>query len=787
MKRKAHKRTLRAICVFTALLMAFQLIGCGDNAEDKPEETDAPVRQEAIWQGESFGEIASVTDGSPVYLVDYQEGIEDFPDLSGEDTDYIYSRYLGLYQDKIYLLTICSKYEWIEGEDGSTIQSIYEQKYFVCTYDLNTKERKSKEIPLEYYPESGVVTNDGEMLFFKKDSNEGIVEHYYAVYMDLSGNVDTMLDIYPAMEEFGVDPNNMLGYVEYDTRGYFYVRDPKRSRVAVIDETGTLIDTMEPALERAEAVAGSMKTWDGMVVFEAYGIKGTEKVTTLFWYDNEKQGISILGDIGAGGETAGQRYINQHGEIYYSTGSDLVRWNWKTGAREKIFNYSENGFDRGVSWKYCITNGAGQLFLLDVSGEVSHLYTFSETEPVYEGAIRIADICNVQGNAFVQSCAASFSRKNPLYHLEYELADHDRIMNEIVSGNGPELLVVNREDMETLYEKGVIEDLSDVLPEETKEQIYASVLEAGQIGGKQVGLAWSGSGFTLYVSKDVWQKDTWSVEEFVSLTEEREGELDDIFVGLTPWYQSPFMTFRYIAMMDLKNSPFIDWEKGECYFDSELFRKVLELSVRYGKVVENFSVNDQDAFQNAGIQELKEGRAMAYAGWGPGDINLFSQEMAKLGDDFYSVGYPTGERSGSFVVTDSFLVVNAKAESKDVIYDFLRYCFDYDTQRSAATGNVRKDVMRTFVVPGYSDIWPWLFDTGGGNGTALVGKPDGSSWLEEYLECMEGSVPIPTKSQEVYDMIKEEVEYYFDGARNMDQTIDVLQRRVQLYLDEHNM
>ena len=616
MKGKAHKRTLRAICVFTALIITFQLTGCGDNAGDKPEETNVPVRQEALWQGESFGEIAPVTEGSPVYLVEYQEGIENLPDLSKEDFNDANFQYLGCYQDKLYILANCYHSELVEQEDGSLITLITDQKYFISTCDLNTKERTCAEVKFDFLPLwGGAVAGDGELVFFNQVSNEESVEHYYAVYMDLSGNVDTMLDIYPAMEEFGVDPNKMLGYVEYDTRGYFYVRDPKRSRVAVIDKTGALIDTMELTLERAEAVAGFMKTWDGTVVFEATGIKGTEKVTTLFWYDDEKSGISILGDIGSGGEVVSQRYINQYGEIYYSTGSNLVRWNWKTGVREKVFNCSENGLNRGVFSKYCITNGAGQLFLLDVSGEISQLYTFSETEPVYEDTIRIADISSLQVDEFVQSCAASFSRKNPLYHLECELADHDRIMNEIVSGNGPELLVVNREDMETLYEKGVIENLSDVLSEETREQIYASVLEAGQISGKQVGLAWSGSGFTLYVSKDVWQKDTWSVEEFVSLTEEREGELDDIFVGLTPWYQSPFMTFRYIAMMDLKNSPFIDWEKGECYFDSELFRKVLELSVRYGKVVENFSVNDQDAFQNAGIQELKEGRAMAYAGW----------------------------------------------------------------------------------------------------------------------------------------------------------------------------
>lgn len=779
------QKPLYAICVLMAIIMTFQLTGCGGAGEEKQGETDTPARQEALWQGESFGEIASLTEGKPVYLVEYQEKIENLPDLSGEDVNDISSRYLGCYQDKIYLLTICSNIDWIEGEDGATILSISPQEYFICTYDLNTKEQESREISFDYYPYGGAVTDDGQLVFFREVSNEEIVENYYAVYMDLSGNVSTMLDLYPAMEEFGVGPNDMLGYVEYDNRGYFYVRDERKPRVGVIDGTGTLIDTMELALERPEAVTGTMKTWDGTVVFEISGIKGTDKVTTLFWYDDQKPGISILGDIGAGGETVSPRYISQYGEIYYSTGSNLVRWNWKTGVREKIFDCSANGLSKGVSWKYCIINEAGQLFLLDVSGDITQLYAFSDTEPVYEGTIKIADIYNIQESEYVKSCAASFSRKNPLYHVEYELADHDRIINEIVSGNGPELLVVNREDLETLYEKGVIEELSSVLSEETREQIYASVLEAGQIDGKQVGLAWSGDGDTLYVSRDVWQKDNWNVKEFVNLVEEREGELDDIFVGLTPWVQDPFSTFRRIAMMDLKNSPFLDWEKGECYFDSELFRKTLELSMRYGKVVKNYSVNDQDAYQDAGIQELKEGRALAYAGWGPGDINLFSQEMTKLGDDFYSVGYPTGERSGTFVLTNMFLVVNAKADSKDAIYDFLRYCYDYDTQRAADTWNVRKDVMRTFVVPSGSDIWPWMFNTGGGIGTMLVGKPDGSSWLEEYLECMDGSVPIPTKSQEVYDMIQEEVEYYFDGARGIDQTIDVLQRRVQLYLDEH--
>lgn len=107
MNGKARKGPLNVFCVFMAFVTAFLLTGCGGTGKEKTAETDAPVRQEMIWQGEGFGEIMSATEGSPVYLVDYQQGIEELPDLSGEGINDIHSLYLGFYQDKIYLLT-CS-------------------------------------------------------------------------------------------------------------------------------------------------------------------------------------------------------------------------------------------------------------------------------------------------------------------------------------------------------------------------------------------------------------------------------------------------------------------------------------------------------------------------------------------------------------------------------------------------------------------------------------------------------------------------------------------------------
>lgn len=128
-------------------------------------------------------------------------------------------------------------------------------------------------------------------------------------------------------------------------------------------------------------------------------------------------------------------------------------------------------------------------------------------------------------------------------------------------------------------------------------------------------------------------------------------------------------------------------------------------------------------------------------------------------------------------------MVNARAENLDAIYDFLRYCYDRDTQRTN-TANLRKDVMRDFVE--YDSLNDqWRYSKGSGSYTIVDSKPDGTSWLEEYLKCMDNCVPSPVRSGDVLSIINEEVMYYFDGARDIDQTIDTLQRRVQLYLDEH--
>ena len=66
----------------------------------------------------------------------------------------------------------------------------------------------------------------------------------------------------------------------------------------------------------------------------------------------------------------------------------------------------------------------------------------------------------------------------------------------------------------------------------------------------------------------------------------------------------------------------------------------------------------------------------------------------------------------------------------------------------------------------------------------LGGKPDGSSYLQEFLEMAESSHPDNSALNIIRNMILEETDTYFAGDKELDETVKLIQNRVQLYLDE---
>ena len=142
--------------------------------------------------------------------------------------------------------------------------------------------------------------------------------------------------------------------------------------------------------------------------------------------------------------------------------------------------------------------------------------------------------------------------------------------------------------------------------------------------------------------------------------------------------------------------------------------------------------------------------------------------MKVLGDGFHSVGYPTNSGNGRFLSCYECVAVNKQAENREVIDDFLQFVLGEEMQADTEIG-VRKDVI----------LKEWE-------------SFESFSWVvvdvNEYLALMEKAPLFFGEDElgELYNIISEEAEAYFAGDKTEQKTAEVIQRRVQLYLDEHN-
>ncbi|MDE6675670.1 MAG: extracellular solute-binding protein, partial [Acetatifactor sp.] len=109
-----------------------------------------------------------------------------------------------------------------------------------------------------------------------------------------------------------------------------------------------------------------------------------------------------------------------------------------------------------------------------------------------EGTLRLANLW--YNDSDVKIAAVTYSNQHPDCQIAYETdwenqeGFYERIMAQMAVGQGPDILFVFGEDMDRLSARGLLADLSDVLEEDTRKQLFSGVMTAGIRDGKLAGL-----------------------------------------------------------------------------------------------------------------------------------------------------------------------------------------------------------------------------------------------------------------------------------------------------------
>ncbi len=277
------------LCGVFSIATGIFLSGCAGERgpaggdEQRKSQTAGLPREEFNWQEEKFAELLDITEGSPVYITDVKEDLVRDPDFA---YDYEYNGHYDFYGDKVYIF----KGYYLNETEG--------HRYFLNTYDLNTKETQCREFMFDipripdFNPAHFAVAGEDKFVFFAGAyDEEDNTQNYYAALLSGNGELLGVTDIYPAMLQMGIQlqPHMILEGIVCDEQGLMYLCSPDMPQVGVIDEEGTLVDVMELHGAASVKAVCVMKSPEGIPIFEVSDMNNGKN--TMFRYASAKNHI----------------------------------------------------------------------------------------------------------------------------------------------------------------------------------------------------------------------------------------------------------------------------------------------------------------------------------------------------------------------------------------------------------------------------------------------------------------------------------------------------------------
>lgn len=781
----------RAVCAgyCMAMLLATLLSGCGNagaGSEENASASEPESRQDIVydmmeerWAPERYDAEASLwnaADCIEVALPDSQRADYSYYFSAVESSHYYVLQDLLTEQEGYLRHTL-----YFTDTDVADGDSVMAQWTLMAAHGED--EEGAIEALLEAYADNrawitGMDVVLGRVYLFIQQSEEQghKVVHYYRVESDLEGKIYGVLDLLPAIQEGDAVPEDsmQLSGGQCDGTGRCYVSDSTMSRICVIDGDGQLLTVIEKPESAGDALAYMGKLPDGRPLYAC--MDAGEQSLRILGYDGQKAKELYRGKY----ELLQSCLIRPDGSLIYGKGGKMLRWNVLSGACEKLYD------DNQLSFASCdgILEGAnGEVFAAFMQADGTFLYGFTaqETEQV---VIQLEMLS--RSDNYIETCADEYSRRHPGVTIEITQPEEDtelqftRTMARLSQGEGPELLLVSRQQLQSLQNEGVLAELSEVLPASEQEQIFSGVLDNGRVGDGLYGITSSTTLATLMVSDQIWEGRSWTLEDILRLLEEQPAleHFSDVD-------GSPNMILYELVLANIGHSSLIDLQAGKCYFDTEQFVQVLEYCRKYGQAAQDSAQKTEQEM----AEQYREGKMLVYTL--EGNLIQFSRAMALLGEDFHAVGYPAKEGNGNLLMTYMGCVaVSSKADHREIIDDFLRFIVGDKAQRLYGIDWVRMDVLSDSVeehveIYGSSNLEP-VFRQGNRSVIPLAGKPDGSSYLPEFLDAMNNSIPYESEMNLIRNIVQEEVGAYFAGDRSAAEVAEIIQKRVQIYLDEQS-
>ncbi len=761
------KRTIcqRVFALALAAAMAFSLAACGNSSEGETE------KKEWVW----VPEFVTIDDESVSYY-DMQ--------LVGDSLCY-------------------QSYDYDEATEKST-QSI-------CRYSLT--DGSTTKTPLTYSEEKNWNLN--RIAFAQDGSMYGVANVYNEDYSESETFLCKFDD--QGKQIFAEDMTDLVAesYVDsvaVDGEGRIYVAGD--ANIWLFDAEGNKQGTVS---------LGSDSTW-----IRAMGIGKDDKMYVCY-HSSSGNGYN-LSDIDFDGKKIGETYENFPSgnsdklvpgiekDFLTQDGNKVYEYDLKSQLSKELFTWLDSDINgNNVQNFNVLEDGRILAVIQDWENDDNGIALLTKTKASELPQKSTIVIGSLYGGSDIQSAAVKFNKSNEKYRIsirgyldfnswngdDYEayIADGlNRLNNDITSNNCPDILDLSGLNIKQLAAKGVFEDLGGYLDKSEKlnrDNFLANILEAYTLNGALISIPYSFQMQTLVgKGSEVGKEMGWTVDEMIAYADAHPDA--QLFDNVS---KSQIMMY----LMAYNADSFIDWSTGECNFDTDEFKSILNFVNRFPDEI-NWDREDLST-----PNKIQRGYVLLY------ESNLYDFNEVQVCNEIFQgdasyIGYPTMDGSaGCMFAANQAYAITSKSKHKDGAWEFVeefltreenpdgrgRYSsFGFPTLKSKLNAMAEKAVQVEYYTDENGE--PILDENGEpivmGGGSSFS---YGDGWTYEYriptqeevdltMSLMEVAKPVTySQGDEVLNIINEEAAAFYKGQKSVDEVASVIQSRIKIYVGEN--
>ena len=428
------------------------------------------------------------------------------------------------------------------------------------------------------------------------------------------------------------------------------------------------------------------------------------------------------------------------------------------------------------------TSFAG-LFYEDYNSE-AHLGIFTYVDPanVPDRSVLLLAGCYISDD--VMRRVVEFNRSSDQYRIivqnveEYDSEEElaagiAEMTNSVFSGNMPDILVTDGLPVETYAARGLLADIGELIEKDTElsqTDFLQNVFEAYSMDGKLYYVIPCFHVDTMIgASSVVGDRTSWTFADAMQL-------LKTLPEGTNLIPEESRSSFLF-TMMAYCGGSFIDTGAGKCNFQSQNFLDLLEYAKSLPEELDADSYGE-DYWRNYEAQ-YREGRTLL-AGMPIGSFEGIDYYVNNIfGEEISYIGFPMEDGSGSYIRAEEAYAISAHSDHIEGAWEFLRYYLTEDYQSDLRFGlPVQKKVFLENSRSALNGSRNDSNDTESAAPEAMTEKQ-----LEKLVTFLLSVNRRYVESEEIMDIVSEETEAFFAGDKTAEETANVIQNRVQVYLD----